>query len=221
MDGNRRFAKKLAMEPWKGHQYGANKFEEVLEWCEELGVKELTLYTFSMQNFNRSKQEVDYLMNVVRKTYHKLKDDPRVIKKGVHIRYLGRLKLFPQDIQDMCKDLEEKTKDNKNFILNFCFGYGGREEIVDATKKIAEDVKSGKVLPENINEELIDKYVYMPDEPEFIIRTGGVQRTSNFLIWQSTYSEWFFIEETWPEFKKETLITCLEEFKKRPRRFGK
>lgn len=221
MDGNRRFAKKLMKEPWKGHESGADKFEKVLLWCKELDIKELTLYTFSMQNFNRPKHEFDYLMNIIRKTYHKLKDDPRITQDGVKVRYLGRLDLFPEDIQQMCHELEENTKDNNTYMLNFCFGYGGREELVDAVHNIAQDIKAGKILPTQIDEDLIDQYVYMPDKPDFIIRTGGDVRTSNFLIWQSTYSEWFFLEKFWPELEKEDIIKCLNEFKARNRTFGK
>jgi len=221
MDGNRRFAKKLMKEPWKGHEHGADKFKEVLSWCKELDVAELTLYTFSMQNFNRPKHEFDYLMNVIRKTYEDLKDDPRIIDEGVRIKYLGRVDLFPEDIQAICRDLEERTKDNKTYKLNFCFGYGGREEIVDTVYKIAEDIKSGKILPTQVDEELIQNNLYMKEEPDFIIRTGGDLRTSNFLLWQSAYSEWFFLEKMWPELTKEDVQKCIEEFKGRERRFGK
>ncbi len=221
MDGNRRFAKKLMKEPWKGHEYGEEKFEEVLKWCEEFNVNELTLYTFSLQNFNRPKHEFDYLMNIIRKTYKKLKDDSRFTKGNMKVRYLGRIDLFPQDIQDICHQLEEQTKDNSSFKLNFCFGYGGREEVVDAVHAIAEDVKAGKVLPSQVDEDLIDSYVYLADQPDFIIRTGGDKRTSNFLIWQSAYSEWFFLDKMWPELEKEDFATCMKEFENRNRRFGR
>ena len=121
----------------------------------------------------------------------------------------------------MIKNIETKTKDNDDYYLNFCFGYGGREEIVDAVYRITQDIKEGKIQPTEVDEDLIDKYVYNASQPDLVIRTGGDNRTSNFLVWQSAYSEWFFVKKFWPELTKEDFFEILDEFKKRDRRFGK
>ena len=221
LDGNRRFAKKLMMKPWMGHEWGARKLEAVLDWCKELDVRELTLYTFSTENFNRPKEEFDFLMELFRKEFLRLKDDPRLEKYGIRIRVIGRLHLFPQDVQDAFREIIERTKNYSNYTINFAMAYGGRAEIADAARKLAEDLQNGKIKPGQVNEETFANYLYMKDEPDMIIRTGGDKRTSNFLIWQGAYSEWFFLEKTWPEFEKDDLLKCIDEFRGRERRFGK
>ena len=221
LDGNRRFAKRLMLKPWQGHEWGAKKVEKILDWCREYGAKELTLYCFSIENFHsRPKQEFDYLMNLFEKEYTSLKDDPRLKKNDIRINFIGRIWLFPEKIQKLMKELMEKTKAHKQFIVNFAMAYGGQSEIVDATKKIAEQVKQGTLDINQINEEVFAKSLYLNSEPEMIIRTGGEKRTSNFLNFQAAYSEWFFIEKMWPEFEKEDLAQCLEEYKSRSRRLG-
>lgn len=217
LDGNRRYARKLLLEPWKGHDYGADKVEKLLEWCEEFNIRELTLYTFSMQNFNRPKEEVDYLLMLVKKTAQKFMNDPRIKDKGVKIRIIGRYQSFPEDIIRVCEQIMEKTKDNNNYIMNLAFGYGGREEIIDAVKSIIKDNPSA----DDITEEYFSKHLYLNSDPDLVIRTGGAIRTSNFLPWQTIYSEWFFIDKTWPEMEREDLKRIIEEFKDRERRFGK
>ncbi len=210
------------MKPYKGHEWGAKKVESLLEWCKEFDIKELTLYVFSIENFNRPKKEFDYLMNLFRKEFTRLKDDERIHKNKIKINVIGRTWMFPKDVQDSIKVIMEKTKDYNNYVINFAMAYGGRTEVVDATRKIAKMVKNGKINVEDINEELFSKNLYFKDEPDLIIRTGGEVRTSNFLIWQSIYSEWIFmLDKMWPEFEKEDLAKCIEEYKKRDRRFGR
>ncbi|MBT3406937.1 di-trans,poly-cis-decaprenylcistransferase [Candidatus Woesearchaeota archaeon] len=222
MDGNRRFARRLMMKPWKGHEWGAQKLLKIFEWCKELEIEELTLYTFSIQNFNRPKEEFDMLMNIFRDNFDKIKEEEHIVNQNkIKIKFIGRLHLFPEDIQQKAKDIEELTKDYSDYTVNFAFGYGGREEIIDATKKIAELVKENKIQPSEITEELIKENLYMADEPDLIIRTGGDRRTSNFLIFQSSYSEWLFLEKKFPELKKEDIVKCKLDFEKRERRFGK
>jgi tritrans,polycis-undecaprenyl-diphosphate synthase [geranylgeranyl-diphosphate specific] len=221
LDGNRRFSKRLMMKPWKGHEWGAKKVEDLLNWCKELGIKELTLYSFSVQNFNRPKEEFDYLMKIFKDEFAKLKDDKRIHENKIRINVIGRIWMFPKDVQEKMYQIMEITKNYDEHIINFAMAYGGREEVIDATRKIAEQIKSGKLDVSQINEETFSKNLYMNDEPEIIIRTGGDKRTSNFLIWQSHYSEWFFLEKMWPEFEKEDLLQVIEEFKQRERRFGK
>ena len=224
LDGNRRFAKRLMLKPWKGHEFGAKKVEELFEWCKELGIKEVTLYCFSVQNFSRPKEEFDYLMDLFRKEYRKYSDDKRrdeLKRDGVRINFIGRLEMFPDDLQSIMKKLMEETKDGKNYSINFAMGYGGREEVIDAIRKLAKQVKEGKIDVDKINDEVFADNLYTKAEPELIIRTGGEKRTSNFLLWQSHYSEWIFLEKAWPEFQKEDFINCLEEFSQRKRRFGR
>jgi len=221
LDGNRRFAKRLMMKPWKGHEWGAKKVEKLFDWCKELGIKELTLYTFSVENFNRPKKEFDYLMDLFRKEFDKFKDDKRIDKNRIRINVIGRLWMLPKDIQEKIHYIMEKTKNYSDYIINFAMAYGGRAEVIDATKRIAQQVKEGKLDIDQINEEVFSRNLYMADEPDLIIRTGGNHRTSNFLNYQAAYAEWFFLEKTWPEFEKEDLVEAIEDFKKRERRFGR
>lgn len=217
LDGNRRFAKRLMLKPWKGHEWGAAKVEKLFDWCKELGVKELTLYALSIENFNRPKEEFDYLMNVFRKEFDRLKDDKRLDEDGIRVRFIGRLSMLPKDIQEKMDFIVKKTKDNKNYFMNFALAYGGRQEIIDAVKRLWNENLDVKKL----NEEMFSKYLYLESNPDLIIRTGGEKRTSNFLIWQGSYAELMFLDKLWPEFEKEDFIKCLEEFSKRERRFGR
>ena len=221
LDGNRRFAKKLSLQPWKGHDFGLRKLDELFKWCQELGVKELTLYSFSAENFRRTKKEIDYLFDLFRKEFNKIKQKKGVFKDNIRFNVIGRLDMFPKDIRKAMLDIMEKTKKHKNFIVNFAMAYGSRQEITDAVRKIAEKVQKGKINVDDINENLITNSLYLKSEPDLVIRPGGEIRISNFLLWQSSYSELFFMEKLWPEFTKEDLVSCIEEFNKRERRFGK
>jgi len=221
LDGNRRFAKRLMLEPWKGHEYGEKKVEKLIDWCLKLGIEELTIYTFSIQNFNRPKKEFDYLMNLIKDAFNNFCDDLKIKKYGIKVNVLGRYSMFPKDVVAAIDKIIAKTKNNKKFILNFAMAYGGREELTDAVRRIAQEVKRGRLDPEKINEKVVEANLYTTSEPDIIIRTGGEKRTSNFLMWQSSYSEWFFLEKTWPEFTQQDLIDVLKEFEQRERRFGK
>jgi tritrans,polycis-undecaprenyl-diphosphate synthase [geranylgeranyl-diphosphate specific] len=221
LDGNRRFAKKLALDPRKGHDFGYEKIKELLEWCKDLGISELTFYAFSMQNFNRPKAEFDYLMNLIRNAFDTFCDDPRVDRYKIKVNVIGRYELFPKAVVDAIHKVVDMTRNNDKFTLNFALAYGGREELTDAMKKIAFKVNDGELQPEDVNEKVIQENLYMTSEPDVIIRTGGEKRTSNFLMWQSYYSEWFFLDKTWPEFTKEDLINVIKEFESRDRRYGK
>jgi len=221
MDGNRRFSKRLMIKPWKGHEWGAKKIEKLLDWSQEYKVKELTLYAFSVQNFNRPKEEFDFLMDIFRENFDKLRDDERLMKNKIRVNVIGRLHMFPSDIQKRMENIMKKTKDNDKYIINFAMAYGGREEVIDAAKKIAEQVKTGTLDIDDINEKTFQKNLYMADEPDLIIRTGAVHRTSNFLAFQSAYSEYFFVDKMWPDFEKEDFVMAVEDYKKRHRRFGR
>jgi tritrans,polycis-undecaprenyl-diphosphate synthase [geranylgeranyl-diphosphate specific] len=224
LDGNRRFAKKLMLKPWMGHEWGARKFRKFLEWCREIKVQEVTAYAFSMQNFNRPKEEFDYLMNLFINEYKDMaspENTAKLKKEGVRINFIGRLHLFPKNVQDAMKALMETTKENKPYVVNLAMAYGGREEIIDAIKKMEQDIRKGTLDIEKLNEEAFGRYLYTNSQPDLIIRTGGEKRTSNFLAWQGTYSEWFFIEKPWPEIEKQDFLTAIAEYSERERRFGK
>jgi tritrans,polycis-undecaprenyl-diphosphate synthase [geranylgeranyl-diphosphate specific] len=217
LDGNRRFAKRLMLEPWKGHEYGAEKVEKLLDYIKELGIKEFTLYCLSVENINnRPKNELDYLFKLFRKEFRDM-DRDKIKNNKIKIKFIGNLSLLPKELQEDCLRLEKETEKNTDFIVNFALAYGGREEIISAVKKILKN----KTKPEELNENLFEENLYLKSKPDIIIRTGGEKRTSNFLTWQSGYSEWFFLDKFWPEFEKQDLIQCINEFKVRKRNFGK
>ncbi len=221
MDGNRRFAKEQGLAPGKGHEKGLEVIENALfNWnIKELGVKEFTFYAMSIQNFKRVKTEVNFLLSLFRKMLDDfLGERLKVLEeKKIRIKFIGRKHMFNEKIQTLMKDLEEKTKENKELIANFALAYGGREEILDAVNKAITNKREKPFTMEEFSQELL-----LQSEPDLVIRTGkGNTRTSNFLIWQTWYSEWFFLEKFWPEFTKEDLITVLEQFQNRQRNFGK
>lgn len=221
LDGNRRFARRITAKPWKGHELGAEKVGKLLRWCAELGVKELTLYAFSIDNFHRPKAEFDFLMKLLKESFDEIRKNKEIHEKRLRINFLGRIEMFPAEVTKSMKDLMEATKDYDGYVVNFCMAYGGRQEIVDAARKLIADLEKGKIKASEINEDTFKNYLYMADEPDMIIRTGGEKRTSNFLVYQGIYSEWFYLEKMWPEFEKQDLIECIDEFRKRERRFGR
>lgn len=214
LDGNRRFAKTKNMPSYRGHEEGAKIVEKLLDWVKDLDIKELTFYAISTENLKRGKKEVDYLFKVLKKWFSKFKDDKRIEKNRVKIRFIGQLSLLPKDLRELCWEIEEKTKNYDNFRINFCIAYGGRLELINAFNKLRKENKE-------ITEGDITNSLWLSSSPELIIRTGKRMRTSNFLPWQSIYSEWIFLDKMWPEFTKQDLIECMEEFKTRQRNFGK
>lgn len=218
LDGNRRYAKKLGLQLWKGHEFGLRKLEQLLDWCIELGIKEVTLYCFSTENFKRSKKEINYLFGLFWKEFDKMKNGEGIFKDKVKVNVIGRTSMFSSKMQKAMLEAMEKTRKNKSLLVNFAMAYGGRQEVVDAFKKI---IKYSKTLkPNQINEAMVTKNLYLKSEPDLVIRPGGEMRTSNFLTWQSVYSEWVFVDKLWPEFTKEDLVECIGKFSKRERRFG-
>ena len=225
LDGNRRYAKKNNIHAWEGHKEGAKKIDELIEWCKEIKIKELTLYAFSIENFERPEKEKAVLFNLFRAKIKKLKKDKKIEEDKIGINFIGRLDMFPKDIYEGMQELMERTKNNNNnnnkFKINFAMAYGGRQEIVDAVKKISNSVKKGELKEEEIDEKVVGENIYLSDEPDLIIRPGGERRVSNFLIWQSYYSEWYFTDKLWPEFTKEDFVDAVKDFKNRERRFGR
>jgi len=220
LDGNRRLAKKLMMKPWKGHEWGAKKVEKVIKWGNDLGISELTLYALSIENFNRPESEFKYLMNLFKKEFNRLSKDHQLQDKEIRINFIGRLWMLDEELQRILNEISNKTKNNSKFIVNFAIAYGGRQEVVDAAIKIAEQVKSGELDILKINEETFSNNLWSSSEPDLIIRTGGEIRTSNFLNFQSAYSEWIFLEKSWPEFEKEDFISAINEYSSREIRKG-
>jgi len=214
LDGNRRYARKLGMQPWKGHEVGLGKLEHLFNWCMELGIKEITLYCFSTENFSRNKKEVEYLFGLFWKKFKEVQEGKGMFKDKVKVNVIGRIQMFPQKMQKVMEDSVKKTKNNKKLLVNFALAYGGRQEIVDAVNKALKNKSK-------IDEDAISKNLYMKSEPDIVIRPGGETRTSNFLMWQSAYSEWFFVKKLWPDFTKQDLVNILKEYNKRERRFGK
>jgi len=214
IDGNRRYAKNKGMATHKGHSEGAEKVSKTIEWCKDLEIKELTIYTLSTENLKREPKELEHLFNLFKKFFKKFKENKEVHENKVKIKFIGDISLVPKDIQELIKEIENDTKDYDNYKINFCFAYGGRLEL---TKSINKLIKQGKP----VTEQDITNFLWLSSEPDFIIRTGGKTRTSNFLPWQSVYSEWIFLEKMWPEFEEQDLKDCIEKFNQTQRNFGK
>lgn len=220
MDGNRRWAKNNGLTTKEGHKAGSKNLERIAIFCNELGIKYLTVYAFSTENWKRTKEEVSALMFILKANLDSMLR--KMDLKNIKIRVIGEKEHIPTDIQEKIDKLVEKTKNNTGLVLNIAFNYGGRAEITHVCKLIAEKVKNGEIEIENINEELISNSIYtagQPD-PDLMIRTSQELRTSNFLPWQLTYSEFYFPDKHWPEFTEEELIKAIKEYQKRNRRFG-
>jgi tritrans,polycis-undecaprenyl-diphosphate synthase [geranylgeranyl-diphosphate specific] len=221
MDGNRRFAKRLMKEPWQGHKWGAKKVKEVLQWCREYGIRTVTLYAFSVENFNRPKNEFEYLMKIFGEELARIQTDKEISDSKVRIKFLGRTWMFPEEVQKEMKKVEELTKNYDNYEVNFAMAYGGRTELIDAAKKIGRLIREKKLNPEDIDENIIAENLYDSKDVDFIIRTSGEKRTSGFMLWQSSYAEMHFCDKFWPEFSREDFTKAIEEYSERERRFGK
>ncbi|MEF8879156.1 MAG: polyprenyl diphosphate synthase [Candidatus Thermoplasmatota archaeon] len=222
MDGNRRFAKSFGLDAEAGHLLGRDKIKEVLEWCLELNIKNLTIYAFSTENFKREESEVKSLMDLCKKELDKAKKDSRIHKNKVKIRVIGNLEILPEEIKESAEYIMKQTEDYDNYSLNVALAYGGRQEIIQAIKKIAEDVKKDNIKIEEIQEKIVSKYLYtngLPD-PDLILRTSGEERISNFLLWQLAYSELYFSDVYWPAFQKRDFLDAIKTCQKRQRRFG-
>ena len=221
MDGNRRFGEETGILTWEAHNLGAQKLEDIMDWCDELTIKEITVYAFSTENFLRPKDEVKRLMDLFEKKFYDISQDERVHKNKIRVKALGKLELLPENVRKAIKTAEDATKDYDNSFMNICIAYGGRSEIIEAFKKVAQKMQEGTLSPENITEETIKKNLYRagPD-PDLIIRTGGEIRLSNFLLFQAAYSELFFCDIYFPAFRKVDFLRIIREFQKRKRRFG-
>lgn len=221
MDGNGRWAQKHGKNRVFGHRNGVKAVREVSEACAEIGVKHLTLYAFSTENWNRPKLEVSALMELLIRTIGS--EASTLMKNKIRLKTIGDLSKLPSRVENEIFKLKEKTKDNDRMDLILALNYSGKAEMLRAVKKIAEEVKKGEINPDSISESNINHHLYtfgIPD-PELIIRTSGEHRLSNFLLWQCAYSELFFTKILWPDFDKEALYEAIVSYQKRERRFGK
>ena len=221
MDGNGRWAKSRGLPRTVGHTNGAKALQRIITASKELGIKILTVYAFSTENWNRPKEEVDFLMNLFLKYLSTKSKD--LIKNKIRFIALGDKSKFSDRIQNAINKLESETKNFTDFTLNVALNYGGHQEIVNATKSIFKDIKAGKISENNINETLFENYLYTRGQPspDLIIRTSGEQRLSGFLLWQSSYSEFYFPKIHFPDFDKNQLELAIQEYTKRDRRYGK
>ena len=219
MDGNGRWAKQRGLPRTAGHAAGAEAFRKIANYCRTLGVEYLTVYAFSTENWKRSADEVTGIMRLLRRYLEEALRDME--KNRVCFRFFGDLTKLSPELQALCRDAESRSADY-DVQVNFCLNYGGRDEIVQAARRFAEDVAAGKHRPEELSEDMLSGYLYsagVPD-PELIIRPSGEMRVSNFLLWQSAYSEYVIMNVLWPDFTPEHLDSAIEEFHRRSRRFG-
>ena len=221
MDGNGRWAKKRGLPRSAGHKKGAQTLIDIAKAVKELGIKYLTVYAFSTENWKRSEEEVTGLMNLLREYLDKNFDELK--KNDIRILFIGERYMLEQDIVEKMEKLERETQNNKTMILQVALSYGSRQEILNAVKKTAMLVSNQDLTLEDVTEELFSKLLYtsnVPD-PDLVIRTSGEQRISNYLLWQIAYSEFYFTDTLWPDFTKEELMNIVENFKTRERRYGK
>ena len=219
MDGNGRWAKKRLLPRTAGHAAGAETFRKIANYCRTLGVKYLTVYAFSTENWKRSSDEVSGIMKLLGNYLREAIADME--KNRVKFFFFGDLSALNPQLQKLCMEAQERSSEY-DVQVNFCLNYGGRDEIVKAAREFARDVAEGKHRPEELTEALLSSYLYSADvpDPELIIRPSGEQRTSNFLLWQSAYSEYVFMDVLWPDFGPEDLDAAIEEYHRRNRRFG-
>lgn len=221
MDGNRRWARKNGFKPWIGHQHGVAPVKVTINFCLLHKIPYVTLYAFSLENFKRPQEELHYLFDVLaQELAHK--ELNTLFEKGVRVTFVGDRNQFPAQLQETIKTIEEKTAQNSTLFLNILFCYGGQQEIIAATKKIAQHVAHGLLKPENITSEIFEEHLWLGKipSPDLVIRTGGAKRLSNFLTYQSAYSELIFLDCYWPELTDNDLIAAVNEYETVRRNFG-
>ena len=221
MDGNRRWAKEKSMMTTMGHKRGADVLVDIAKYCNEIGLKYLTVYAFSTENWKRTEEEVGYLMGLLGVYLDKFLNE--LDMKNIKISFIGNIDVIDSSLSNRIRNLEEKTSNNTSLNLIIAFNYGGRDEIVRACRNIAEEVKDGKLNLEDIDENVFSNHLYTKGkkDPDLVVRTSGEMRTSNFLPWQITYSEFLPLDKYWPDFTRDDVDFCIEEFSKRKIRKGK
>jgi tritrans,polycis-undecaprenyl-diphosphate synthase [geranylgeranyl-diphosphate specific] len=225
LDGNRRWAQNHRVPVDLGHTQGADVVERLLDWCHEIGIKSITLYVLSTENLQRPSEEVTELYRLIEERLRRLLTDERIYRYKVRVKGIGKFDLLPSSMRDILDEVEKRTVGFDGHFLNIAVAYGGRAEITDTVREIAEEVKSGKMLPTDITEETISGRLYtshLPNpEPDLIVRTSGEERMSGFLLWQGAYSELVFLDVYWPAFRKIDLLRAVRIFQRRQRRLGK
>ncbi len=225
LDGNRRWAQDRRYSVDAGHAYGADVVEKLLDWCHEIGIKSITLYVLSTENLQRTSEEVQELFRLIEERLQKLLTDERIYKYRVRVKGIGKFDVLPKSLLDILREVEERTAAYDGHFLNIAIAYGGRAEITDVVRSIAEDVKNGTLDPSRIGEDTIAGRLYtshLPNpEPDLIIRTSGEERMSGFLLWQGAYSELIFMDVYWPAFRKIDLLRAIRTYQKRKRRLGR
>ena len=223
LDGNRRWASEVGLDIYSGHRQGFEKLKDVLRWCWQLGINTVTVYALSTENLKRNASEVRDLMALLEKGFTEVLESPDIHDNKVQIKAIGRLDILDEGLRKVIKNAEEKTKDYMARRIYVCVAYGGRAEIVDATKKMLSSVMDGKLKPEEISEDTFSKYLYTAGDPDpdLIIRTSGEERLSGFLLWQSAYSEFCFMDVYWPDLRKIDLLRAVRTYQRRMRRYGK
>lgn len=220
MDGNRRWAKQKGLDKKLGHKKGADNLDRIAHFANEIGLKYLTVYAFSTENWKRTEEEVGALMIILEKYL----DDfsKKAVSDNIKVNILGDISRLNSRLQNKINDVIEKTKNSTGLTVNIAFNYGGRAEIVHSTKQIAKAINNGEINIEDIDEQMISNYLYTQNQPDpdLLIRTGGELRTSNFLPWQIVYSEFYFTDKYWPDFSNEDLLIAIKEYQNRSRRFG-
>ena len=223
MDGNRRYAEDLGILPHEGHIEGKSTLENLSDWCRNLDIKHLTVYAFSLENFDRDEKELGPLMDLFEESFRNAGDDSRGHDNKVRVRAIGHREMLPAKVVEAIEYAESKTKDYNDFNYNLAVAYGGRQELVRSMEKIAQKVKKGEIEPGEIDAELISSNLYtsgLPD-PDLILRTSGEERISNFLLWQLAYSELYFADVFWPDMRKIDFLRAIRSFQKRKRRLGR
>lgn len=223
MDGNRRFASSHGMLIEDGHVRGKEKLEDLLDWCLDVGVRILTVYALSTENLRRPQEELEPLMDLFARSFRDIVTDDRVHKNRIHVQTFGNRAALRPDVQEAIRLAEESTKDYTDYHYNVAIAYGGREEIVEAIRELAQEVKAGTLLPEQIDSSLVSQHMFthpLPD-PDLVLRTSGEERISNFLLWQSAYAELYFADVLWPGLTKTDFLRAIRAFQERKRRYGK
>lgn len=225
LDGNRRWARSNGLPLEEGYRIGARKVEALLRWCLDLGITAVTLYVLSLENLSRRpREEIEAIYKVLIESTERFLSDPEVRRRRVRVKVIGRTWLLPEHVRLALERLVAETSDHDSHFLTLAVAYGGRDEIVQAVKRLVSDVVSGEVPPEEIDEHVFSRYLYTADlpfpEPDLVIRTSGEERISNFLLWQIAYSELVFLDVYWPDFRRIDLLRVIRTYQARERRFG-
>ena len=223
MDGNRRFAWDSKIETKVGHKKGKEKLKQVMDWILDLGIPYLSVYALSTENiYERSEEELDALYDLYYNGLNEMAEDPKIHDNEVKVKVVGRLDMLPKNVRMAINNVEKKTANYSDFLFTVCLAYGGREEIVDAVRKVSEEFASGKIKLDEINTDRISNNLYSSEvpDPDLVIRTSGEERISNFLLWQIAYSELHFTDVHWPSFNKKDLYQAIESYQNRRRRYG-